>query len=101
MLLSEIPSALDNGLLTEVIACSADDIKEWALLEFWSIRKQKLWPKQVSAKFIKKWSAGIKIIIQALFYIFAKQSARAWTILKLYVVENWKQTSICQKNSWE
>ena len=34
MLLSEIPSALDNGLLTEVIACSADDIKGWVLLEF-------------------------------------------------------------------
>ena len=75
--------------------CSAD-IKGWALLEFWSIRKQKLWPKQVLAKFIKKWPAGIKIkiTIQALSYIFAKQSARAWTFLKLWLkIEN-KQASV-------
>ena len=43
--------------------------------------------------FIKKLSAGIKIIIQALSYIFAKQSARAWTFLKLWLkIEN-KQAS--------
>ena len=48
-------------------------------------KKAKVMAQTRFSKIHNKWPAGIKIkiTIQALSYIFAKQSARAWTFLKL------------------